>query len=266
MSNRTVGHPGLDRAAASAARAAGSAARERQLWWVAGELARALQHPDYPLGPEAAVEDLLEDLQATTAYLALGAAGELRVRATARKADKENADTTRMRRAVLGLLADAVGTEAHLPSKAPRQPSKVPVPPRPREMLRETLADLQQRTGAAAPPPGCGCWPSAAWSPTPAPAPASWSTRSSTTSTRACAPPGCAAAPGHHRRRAHPRRRRRAAAAVHRGGRRLARRARPHHQPRPRGRPPPGPVRAAPGIGHRAVGLRPRQPRRHPRR
>jgi integrase len=144
VSGRTVGHRGLDRAAAAAAAHASSAVRERQLWWVAGELARALQHEAFPLDPGAEVQDLFE-LEATTAYLALGASGELRVRATG-KPNRENPDTTRMRRTVLGLLAEAAGTEARLPRKAPRQPAKAPVPPRPREMLRETLADLQERT------------------------------------------------------------------------------------------------------------------------
>lgn len=145
MSGRTVGHRGLDQAAAAAAKYASSAVRERQLWWVAGELARALQHPDFPVDADAPVEDLFER-EATTAYLDLGAAGELRVRATDTKPGTENLHTTRMRRTVLGLLAEQLGVEADLPRKPPRPPAKEPVAPRPRELLRERLTDLQERT------------------------------------------------------------------------------------------------------------------------
>jgi len=145
VSGRTVGHPGLDRVAAAAARYAESASRERQLWWVAGELARALEHPAFPLPADALVEDLFE-LEATTAYLALGAAGELRVRASAKKPGVDVLHSTRMRRTVLTLLAEQLGLDPDLPRRPPLPPAKTPVPPRPREQLREALADLQERS------------------------------------------------------------------------------------------------------------------------
>jgi integrase len=139
---RGTGHPGLDRAAARAARWAPSEARARQVWWVAGELARALAHQDFPLAPDAPVEDLFDE-EPIAAYLALGARGELRARASARPASTDRSE--QVRRGVVALLAEACGGEARLPGPGPRPATKPVVPARPRETWRAVLADLQQR-------------------------------------------------------------------------------------------------------------------------
>jgi integrase len=143
VSGRSVGHPGLDALARRAARSATSAVRERQLWWVAGELARALDHADFPLH-DAPVEDLFQR-EPLTAYLQLAAAGALRVRATSRTTDADSRATDRIRWAALQLLAEAGGVDADLPKEPPRPEQRPAVEPRPREMLRDVLTDLQER-------------------------------------------------------------------------------------------------------------------------
>ena len=139
-----MGHHLLDRLAAEAA-AGGtvSDSRRRQIWWVVGELARALRHPAFPQSADDRAAGLFA-LERTTAYLALAAAGELRVR-PAKDPTKESVRSTLVRREVLGLLARVDGIHLELPPAPVRPPLRAAVESRPRSVLHQTLVDLQQR-------------------------------------------------------------------------------------------------------------------------
>lgn len=121
-----------------------SAARARQVRWVAGEYGRALQHEAHPLGDDATAEQLLSS-PAADAYLALAAAGDLRVRRTARTPSGDHSRQIRIE--VLALLARACGLRPALPPQ-PDPPSREPVPARPRGLLRASLAELADRRDA----------------------------------------------------------------------------------------------------------------------
>ncbi|MFE5518343.1 hypothetical protein ACFQ9Q_11525 [Streptomyces virginiae] len=118
-----------------------SPARARQVNWVVGEYTRTLAHPEHPLADDARFTQVFtaEPIQA---YLRLGRTGELRVRKAADpKAGSDNSEQTRLE--VLRLLVTACGAEAYaqLPPQ-PAPPSKAPVAPRPRSLLRTQLTEL----------------------------------------------------------------------------------------------------------------------------
>jgi integrase len=152
-SARTVREPvGAALLAVAAGRVVGrpavSPARARQVRWVAGEYARALEHPDHPLNEEATAGELFARA-AVDAYLRLAAAGELRVRRAAAPARASgNSEQTRLE--VLRLLATACDIPhpaAGLPPQ-PDTPRHTPVPGRPRALLRTQLTHLADTPGA----------------------------------------------------------------------------------------------------------------------
>ncbi|PBC72407.1 hypothetical protein BX261_7281 [Streptomyces sp. 2321.6] len=126
-----------------------SDSRARQVRWVAGEYGRALAHPDHPLDEEATVKQIYRYGHVET-YLRLARSGALRVR-TARDPGKRSDSSEQIRLEVLGLLVKACGAEdyAHLPAQ-PDPPSKPPVAPRPRSLLRAQLTELADAPGATA--------------------------------------------------------------------------------------------------------------------
>ena len=128
-----------------------SAARGRQVTWVAGEYGRALDHAVHPLGDDdtATVRQVFR-AGPVNAYLALARRGELRVRKAADPSKgSDNSDQIRIE--VLGLLVTACGAEAYaeLPPQ-PDPPSKPAVGRRPRSRLREVLTALADRRDARA--------------------------------------------------------------------------------------------------------------------
>jgi integrase len=127
-----------------------SASRGRQVQWVAGEYGRALDHADHPLAAGDATARRLFRAEPVTAYLALARRGELRVRKAADPGrGSDNSEQTRIE--VLGLLVTACGAEAfaQLPAQ-PDPPTKQPVAPRPRSLLRASLTALADRRNAGA--------------------------------------------------------------------------------------------------------------------
>ncbi|MFH9871573.1 hypothetical protein ACH4NT_36550 [Streptomyces lydicus] len=126
-----------------------SASRARQVRWVAGEYGRALAHPDHPLDDEATVKKLYRYGHVET-YLRLARSGALRVR-MARNPAKHSDSSEQIRLEALGLLVKACDAEnyAHLPAQ-PDPPSKPPVAPRPRALLRAQLTELADAPGATA--------------------------------------------------------------------------------------------------------------------
>lgn len=109
-----------------------SAARTRQLRWVASELGRALEHPGFARYTGRDLAGLLGDPQAVDRYLELAGAGELRARASTRSASATA--STRIRVDCLRLLAQAAG----LATPAIQRPA-IPEP-------RETLTSWQRST------------------------------------------------------------------------------------------------------------------------
>ncbi|MFE3502935.1 hypothetical protein [Kitasatospora sp. NPDC059160] len=122
-----------------------SDSRARQVRWVAGEYGRALEHADHPLGDGATRGELFRRVP-VDAYLVLARRGELRVRA-ARDPKKPSPHSEQTRVEVLGLLATACEALAELPPQ-PDPPSKAPVAPRPRALLRDSLHELADRADA----------------------------------------------------------------------------------------------------------------------
>jgi integrase len=124
-----------------------SAARARQVRWVAGEYSRALAHPDHPLGEEAGAREVF-DRDPVEAYLRLAERGELRVRRAADPA-RPSAHSRQIRIEVLGLLVDACDARewAALPAQ-PDPQAKRPVAARPRALLRDSLRELADRADA----------------------------------------------------------------------------------------------------------------------
>lgn len=116
-----------------------SAARVRQLRWVAGELRLACAHPDFPTARVRSVRGLL-GAEPVTAYLALAARGELRRRAVARPAAVSDA-SMRVRADCLRLFGEAVGVMVAVADR--------PAMPEPRDTVdgpsRSSLLDFLDR-------------------------------------------------------------------------------------------------------------------------
>jgi integrase len=118
-----------------------SAARARQLRWVAKELRIVSAHPDFrPGGPVLAAADLLSP-QALTSYLRLAQEGELRQRPTSTGDGTSSASSMRIREDCLRLICQEltlpllIGERAPLP--APREVVGGPT----RSQLRAYLAE-----------------------------------------------------------------------------------------------------------------------------
>jgi integrase len=126
-----------------------SAARARQLRWVAGELGLALAHPDYPIRRPADLRELFA-AEPVTAYLALAARGELRRRAINRDPTATDA-SMRIRADCLRMLAATAAVPLTVPGR-PGMPALREVVEAPaRDRL---LAFLEDRAGWANSPPG----------------------------------------------------------------------------------------------------------------
>jgi integrase len=121
-----------------------SAARGRQVRWVAGEYGRALTHPDHPLDTDAEAGELFRR-PPVDAYLNLAARGVLRVRRSVKAGSGDNSRQTRVE--VLALLAKAAGAYADLPPQ-PDPARKQPVAKRARSLLRTSLEEIAAREDA----------------------------------------------------------------------------------------------------------------------
>lgn len=123
-----------------------SAARARQVAWVAGEYRRALALAEHPLGVDAGVDEVFTR-EPVNEYLRLARTGQLRVR---RAADPSRGSdhSEQIRLEVLKLLVTACGAEdyAELPPQ-PDPPRKKPVDKRPRSLLRTQLTELADQGG-----------------------------------------------------------------------------------------------------------------------
>ncbi|WP_377268187.1 hypothetical protein [Peterkaempfera sp. SMS 1(5)a] len=116
-----------------------SAARARQLRWVAGELARAAARGALPAGAGHSVGGLLEP-RAVADYLESAARGELRRRAVPDPARSSDA-SMRVRADCLAIVARAAGVPLELPQR-PEVPEPRPtVDARRRSLLLRHLAD-----------------------------------------------------------------------------------------------------------------------------
>lgn len=139
--------PGLDRAVDDLLASPGvSAARARQLRWVAGELHRAAGREEFPAAARTSLAALFS-ADAVAVYLSLAACGELRRRAVADPGRAPDA-SMRVRVDCLELLARA----ARVPLRAPQRPA-VPEPKpvvgaRQRSLLHHHLAEQAERSGA----------------------------------------------------------------------------------------------------------------------
>ncbi|MYW08548.1 hypothetical protein GT034_09345 [Streptomyces sp. SID2563] len=125
-----------------------SAARARQVKWVANEYTRALSHAEHPLAADAGIRQVFT-ADPVGAYLRLARTGQLRVRKAADPA--KGADhSEQIRLEVLKLLVTACGAEdfAELPPQ-PDPPRKAPVAKRPRSLLRSQLTELADSPDAA---------------------------------------------------------------------------------------------------------------------
>ncbi|MEU3978120.1 hypothetical protein [Streptomyces bacillaris] len=118
-----------------------SAARARQVKWVANEYTRALAHAEHPLAADAGVRQVFT-ADPVDVYLRLARTGHLRVRTAADPA-KGSDHSEQIRLEVLKLLVTACGAEdfAELPPQ-PDPPRKAPVAKRPRSLLRSQLTEL----------------------------------------------------------------------------------------------------------------------------
>jgi integrase len=116
-----------------------SAARTRQLRWVAGELELACAHPEFPTTRVRSVRTLL-DAEPVSAYLELARRGELRRRAVARPAAVSDA-SMRVRADCLRLFGEAAGVMVTVPDR--------PGMPEPRDTVdspsRGSLLDFLER-------------------------------------------------------------------------------------------------------------------------
>ncbi|MFE2911415.1 site-specific integrase [Kitasatospora indigofera] len=153
MSGWTSGHAGLDgavRRILDDEERPLSEARRRQVKWVAGEIGRALAHPEHPLDEDADLEQIITTPHAW-AYLQLGGEGKLRVRQAAPdgRAVESSDKSGRVRVEVLGRLADVSGIPRHrVPALPPDPPAKIPVAGRPRQQMRQSLRQVAERYGA----------------------------------------------------------------------------------------------------------------------
>jgi integrase len=126
-----------------------SAARARQLRWVAKELRIASAHPDFDPGvPVDHASDLL-CAQAVTSYLELGRLGELRLRPTNRGDGTSSAASMRIREDCLRLICRELALPLHLTKKTPIQPPREVVDGPTRSQLRDYLARRAERPKAA---------------------------------------------------------------------------------------------------------------------
>lgn len=126
-----------------------SAARARQLRWVAKELRIASAHPDFdPGGPVNHAADLLR-AQAVTSYLELGRLGELRLRPTNRGDGTSSGSSMRIREDCLRLICRELSLPLHLTKKTPIQAPREVVDGPTRSQLRDYLAKRAERPLAA---------------------------------------------------------------------------------------------------------------------
>jgi integrase len=123
-----------------------SAARSRQLRWVAGELRRALDHETFP---KAARRDLaaLFSAEPMGVYFALAARGDLRARA-APGAAASTVASIRVRMDCVEILARAAVVPVELPERPAMQELKTPVGPRQRSLLHGWLEAAADHPGA----------------------------------------------------------------------------------------------------------------------
>ena len=126
-----------------------SAARARQLRWVAKELRIASAHPDFAPGrPVDHASDLLA-AQAVTSYLELGRLGELRLRPTNRGDGTSSGASMRIREDCLRLICRELGLPLQLAKKTPLQAPREVVDGPTRSQLRDYLIRRAERPTAA---------------------------------------------------------------------------------------------------------------------
>lgn len=131
-----------------AARPEVSAARARQLRWVAGELRRAARRDEFPAAARASLAELFA-ATAVGRYLDLAERGELRRRAVA-EPSRASAASMRVRADCLEILARAAGLPVPAPERPPVPEPKPTVGARQRSILRRHLAEQADRRGADA--------------------------------------------------------------------------------------------------------------------
>ncbi|MFF4648674.1 hypothetical protein [Streptomyces sp. NPDC001380] len=126
-----------------------SGARVRQLRWVAGELARAVERGGLPPGAGASLGGLLESA-AVESYLELAARGELRRRAVPDPGRSSDA-SMRVRADCLVIVARRAGVALEVPERPLVPEPKPVVDPRRRGLLLRYLADGAERYARADP-------------------------------------------------------------------------------------------------------------------
>lgn len=118
-----------------------SAARARQLRWVAKELRLAVAHEGFrPGGPISSGAELLA-AQPVTSYLRLAQQGELRQRPTSRGDGTSSAASMRIREDVLRLVCQELGVPLTLGERAPIPEPREVVDGPTRSQLRAYLAE-----------------------------------------------------------------------------------------------------------------------------
>ena len=121
-----------------------SAARARQLRWVAKELRIVSAHPDFrPGGPVRTAADLL-GAQALTSYLRLAQDGELRQRPTSTGDSTSSASSMRIREDCLRLICRELSLPAAITERAPLPAPREVVNGPTRSQLRAYLAQKAQ--------------------------------------------------------------------------------------------------------------------------
>jgi integrase len=125
-------------------REATSAARARQLRWVAKELRIVSAHPDFRPGrPVLHAADLLSP-QALTSYLRLAQEGELRQRPTSSGDGTSSASSMRIREDCLRLICQELGLPLLINERAPLPAPREVVSGPTRSQLRAYLAERAQ--------------------------------------------------------------------------------------------------------------------------
>lgn len=118
-----------------------SAARARQLRWVAKELRIVSAHPDFrPGGPVRTAADLLS-AQALTSYLRLAQGGELRQRPTSTGDGTSSSSSMRIREDCLRLICRELALPAAITERAPLPAPREVVNGPTRSQLRAYLAE-----------------------------------------------------------------------------------------------------------------------------
>ncbi|EDY43222.1 tyrosine-type recombinase/integrase [Streptomyces sp. SPB074] len=135
--------PELRQAVETACGKAPSEARARQIRAHARELVRALKRPDFPLGVESPLADILA-LDALRAYERLALAGELRDRGGVRPTSEATAN---VRSGVMVLLQRELGLEAVPLRPQEEQQPKAPVDVARRERMRTSLQTAADHVG-----------------------------------------------------------------------------------------------------------------------